>query len=113
MGKQVKCKCPQCGTVSLADVKEITEDGWLPCSVPGGFEWTLPSGKITPVVGAPIYVDAVGKQMSYQEFLDKYNVDPEIAYTKMRGSMKGGAPKPVEVGGGKPKIEPVQLGRKR
>ena len=113
MGKQVKCICPQCGTVSLADVKETTEDGWLPCVAPGGFEWTLPSGKITPVVGAPIYVDAFGKQMSYQDFLTKYNVDPEIAYTKMRASIN--TPKPNPVGAGvdpKPKKEPLKLGRK-
>ena len=112
MGKMVKCICPQCGTVSMADVKETTEDGWLPCSLPGGFEWTLPSGKITPVVGAPLYTDAGGAQLSYEDYLKKYNVDPEIAYTKMRATIGSPKPNPVGAGaGGKPKIEPVVLGR--
>jgi hypothetical protein len=112
MGKMVKCICPQCGTVSTADVKEATEEGWLPCSIPQGFEWTLPSGKITPIVGKPIYVDAFGKNMSYEEYLAKYSVDPEIAYTKMRATIGSPKPNPVGAGaGGKPKLEPIVLGR--
>lgn len=110
MVSKLKVCCPQCGTVS--DVKELTETGWLPCVLPTGFEWTLPSGKITPVVGKPIYIDAEGTQMSYEEFLKKYNVDPDIAYTKMRVTI--GSPKPNPVGAGnKPKKEPVQLGGKK
>ena len=62
------------------------EDDWLGCDLPQGFEWKLPAGKITPVVGDPIYISSIGEQMSREEYLVKYNVDPEIAYQMMRGT---------------------------
>lgn len=57
---------------------------WL-CLPPEGFEWTLPSGKITPIVGDPIYVSAFGEYLSWKRYIEKYKLDPEIAYQKMRG----------------------------
>jgi hypothetical protein len=80
---KVICAC--CGAVNEVQNVEIPNMvNWLPCSLPTGFEWSLPSGKITPVVGEPIYKDANGASFSYKEYLTKYNIDPEIAYTKMR-----------------------------
>ena len=49
-----------------------------------GFEWILPAGKITPVIGQPIYVSAMGEHLSHDAYLEMYNIDPEIAYNMMR-----------------------------
>jgi hypothetical protein len=108
-----KCICQQCGCVNIVEItdKENPEN-WLPCLLPEGFEWTLPSGKITPVVGEPIYKDAMGANFSRKDYLAKYNIDPEIAYTKMRATI--GNPVPVPVGastGNKPKIKTAVLGK--
>jgi hypothetical protein len=59
------------------------EQDWL-CIPPRGFEWVLPSGKIMPIIGDPIYVSAFGEYLSRNDYLQKYKVDPEIAYEYMR-----------------------------
>ncbi|HEX7556138.1 MAG TPA: hypothetical protein VF338_05905, partial [Leptolinea sp.] len=64
------------------------DDDWLPCIIPEGFEWNLPAGKITPIIGDPIYISGFGEQLSYQAYLDKYGIDPEIAYRLMRGNSR-------------------------
>jgi hypothetical protein len=93
--------CPQCGSVSEVNVDSLGEDeDWLECVAPDGFEWTLPAGKITPTVGEPVYIDAVGKKFTREAYVKKYNIDPEIAYVKMREAMGGGHKKPVRVGRG-------------
>ncbi len=77
--------CPECGTCCDVDLNaEPTDGNWLPCVAPEGFEWKLPSGKITPIVGDPFYTDALGDQYDRKAYIIKYNIDPEIAYTKMR-----------------------------
>jgi len=77
--------CPQCGTVSIVDEDKLVEgDDPIPCIAPTGFEWTLPAGKLMPVVGEPIYVDAFGHHLSRDAYIERYKLDPEIAYTKMR-----------------------------
>ena len=58
---------------------------------PSGFEWVLPSGKITPVVGQPIYISAIGEKFSRQDYINRYRIDPEIAYEYMRGRMRKSA----------------------
>lgn len=81
--------CRNCGTVNeTADKALETEDDWLECAVADGFEWILPAGKITPIIGDPIYVSAEGEHLSYDAYLEKYNIDPEIAYQLMRGRSK-------------------------
>ena len=55
------------------------ESDYLSCVDPTGFEWTMPSGKV-----GPNYVDAFGNQMSREEYIATYNVDPEYAYQYMR-----------------------------
>ncbi len=80
--------CPTCGTCCNVDLNaEPTDGNWLPCEAPKGFEWALPSGKIMPVVGEPIYVDALGDHYDKLAYIYKYNIDPEIAYTKMRAKI--------------------------
>jgi len=84
-----KIICKNCGTVNEVSDKSLAEDdNWLQCALPEGFEWSLPAGKITPIIGDPIYISAMGENLSYQAFLDEYGVDPEIAYNLMRGNSR-------------------------
>ena len=113
MGIKIRAKCHQCGIKNMLDIEPAmtsgkikinfvcqncgamneldidpqnlgdTEQDWL-CIPPEGFEWTLPSGKITPIVGDPIYVSALGEQLSRNVYLERYKLDPEIAYQFMQ-----------------------------
>ena len=60
----------------------------LDCDLPTAFEWILPAGKIMPIIGDPIYVSANEDHFSRQAYLDKYYIDPEIAYELMRSKVK-------------------------
>jgi len=85
---KIKFICKNCGSVNEKD-KEVlldprySEDDWI-CELPLAFQWVLPVGKITPIVGSPLYVSSVGGNLSRSEYLKRYNVDPEIAYQLMR-----------------------------
>ncbi len=84
--------CKNCGAVNVAkiteeDLKDPGAADWLNCVLPSGFEWALPAGKITPIVGDPIYISAGGEQLSREDYLMKYNIDPEVAYQLMRGKI--------------------------
>ncbi len=83
MGKAI---CKNCGTVlDLPDVKTEEGEDWLKCLIPTSFEWSLPAGKLTPVIGEPLYVSALGEKLTRSEYVKKYRIDPEIAYERMRG----------------------------
>ena len=120
MTMELRAKCHNCGTINLFTVESTgvngkidilfaclkcgalnelcldftmpkgSEEDWL-CLPPSGFEWVLPSGKITPVVGQPIYVSAIGEKFSRQDYINRYRIDPEIAYEYMRGRMRKSA----------------------
>jgi len=79
--------CKNCGSLNTVyiDPSDPSPDNqeWL-CLPPDGFEWILPSGKITPIVGDPIYVSAFGEHLSRENYINRYKVDPEIAYQYMR-----------------------------
>lgn len=86
--------CHKCGSVNEIDLERLqlegssddsSSDDWLECAEPKGFEWKLPAGKITPVVGEPIYITAGGTQMSKSEYINTYGIDPETALKMMRG----------------------------
>jgi hypothetical protein len=81
-----KMICKSCGVVNMVSPEALAEDDeqWLQCTLPEGFEWILPAGKITPVLGQPIYVSAMGGHLSHDAYLEMYNIDPEIAYNMMR-----------------------------
>jgi len=113
MGIKIKVKCFNCGTRNEVDVEPVLTPGkikidfvcqecgalnevsvdpqnlddmeqdWL-CLPKRGFEWILPTGKIAPIVGDTIYISAVGEYLSRKAYLDKYKLDPEIAYKYMR-----------------------------
>jgi hypothetical protein len=78
---KIKFICKNCGSVNEKDKEvlldpEYSTDDWL-CDLPLSFQWVLPVGKITPIVGNPVYVSSQGGNLSR-------NVDPEIAYQLMR-----------------------------
>jgi hypothetical protein len=84
---EITFACIKCGAlneicIDFSDPANPVED-WL-CLPPTGFEWSLPSGKITPAVGDPIYVSAIGEQLTRENYIDRYKVDPEIAFEYMR-----------------------------
>lgn len=84
----VKVCCPQCGTCSEVNLDEDPDENWLGCVAPNGFEWALPTGKIMPVIGEAQYTDSLGNQYTRKSYREKYNIDPEVAYTKMRASIQ-------------------------
>jgi len=87
--------CRNCGVANEVSeevlkraLKEDEELEWLECEIPGGFEWILPAGKITPIYGEPIYISGNGEHLSREAYLHLYNIDPEIAYNLMRGRIR-------------------------
>jgi hypothetical protein len=80
--------CKNCGVVNEVTDEAMTGSAdWLDCTLPQGFEWILPAGKITPIVGDPIYISGFGEHLSRRAYLNKYGIDPEIAYNLMRGKV--------------------------
>ena len=84
---KIKIICKNCGSVNEKDKEvildsEYSQEDWL-CDLPMGFEWILPVGKISPIIGSPLYVSSLDINLSRSEYLEKYNVDPEIAYQLM------------------------------
>jgi hypothetical protein len=102
---KIKFVCKNCGSVNEKDKDvildpEYDQEDWL-CDLPLGFEWILPVGKISPIVGSTLYVSSMGGSLSRAEYLEKYNVDPEIAYQLMRkdkGKPLANAMDPARVG---------------
>jgi len=85
---KIKFICKNCDSVNEKDKErlldpEYSQEDWL-CDLPMSFEWILPVGKISPIVGSPMYVSSLGGNLSRSEYLERYNVDPEIAYQLMR-----------------------------
>ena len=80
--------CRNCGVVNeVADEALTNSADWLECALPTGFEWILPAGKIMPIIGDPIYISGFGEHLSRSAYLDKYNIDPEMAYNLMRSKV--------------------------
>lgn len=87
MSAMKKFICKNCGAMNVANEAALDSDSdWLQCALPQGFEWVLPAGKITPVIGEPIYISGFGEHLSREEYLKKHGIDPEIAYNLMRGN---------------------------
>ncbi|HNX39583.1 MAG TPA: hypothetical protein PKK11_03290 [Methanothrix sp.] len=85
---KIKFICKNCGSVNEKEKEALldpdySQADWL-CDLPLGFQWVLPVGKISPVVGSPLYVSSIGGNLSREEYLERYNIDPEIAYQLMR-----------------------------
>jgi len=85
---KIKVICGNCGCVNEKDREvllnpDYSSDDWL-CELPANFEWILPVGKISPIVGSPLYVSSLGGSLSRKDYIERYNLDPEIAYQLMR-----------------------------
>jgi hypothetical protein len=78
--------CSICGSLNILSIDPNDSDPIqeLFGKPPRGFEWILPSGKIMPIIGEPIYISASGEYLSRRTYLDRYKLDPEIAYEYMR-----------------------------
>lgn len=80
--------CHKCGSVNRLETDKLfeqtEEEDWLICDQPENFEWRLPAGKITPVIGDPIYITGSGAHLSRNEYIERYGIDPEIALKMMR-----------------------------
>jgi len=60
-----KIICKNCGVINeISDDAQIEDSDWVECTLPEGFEWVLPAGKITPVIGDPLYISAQGEHLS-------------------------------------------------
>jgi hypothetical protein len=80
-----KLICRNCGAVNEASKAALeSNNDWLDCGLPQGFEWILPAGKITPIIGDSIYISGMGEHLSREAYLNKHGIDPEIAYNLMR-----------------------------
>lgn len=80
-----KAICPVCGTIVQIDEETINEStDWLPCLLPTNFEWKLPAGKIQSIIGETVYISADGLHLSRDQYIEKYNIDPELALKNMR-----------------------------
>jgi hypothetical protein len=81
-----------CGCVNIATGLDQDADEACACVPPKTFEWSLPSGKIgNPVVGYR-YVTAQGTEMSHEEYIETFGLDPEIALKcgRARVNVRGG-----------------------
>ncbi|MCX8207422.1 MAG: hypothetical protein N3G75_06280 [Methanothrix sp.] len=76
--------CSVCGAVNVVPQISEAADEPLSCLAPTGFEWQLPAGKIgNPVFGFK-YITAQGTQMTREEYLATFKIDPEVALQFMR-----------------------------
>jgi hypothetical protein len=83
---EIEFICSICGSLNILSIDPNDPD---PIEVlfgkpPQGFEWNLPSGKIMPIMGDPIYISASGEYLSRRTYVARYKLDPEIAYENMR-----------------------------
>jgi len=75
--------CKQCGAVNISD--ENSEDGkFISCDIPKDLDWFLPMQRTISEDGEIVYMDQRGKRMSREQYISEQNVDPEIAYDRMR-----------------------------
>ncbi|MCJ7445577.1 MAG: hypothetical protein MUO26_13835 [Methanotrichaceae archaeon] len=82
--------CVNCGALLEVNTEappkadgQVVLDDWL-CVLPTGFEWILPAGRITTVLGDKIYISGRGEHLTRNDYIMKYKIDPEIAYKFMR-----------------------------
>lgn len=76
--------CVTCGAVNVVPVHNGTVDAEVMCLAPTGFEWRMPAGKIGNEILGFRYVTAQGTQMSREEYMREFGIDPEIALQYMR-----------------------------
>jgi len=80
-----------CGAVNVVPLLDGTGDDAVSCLAPTGFEWQLPSGVLEGPRGK-IYITAQGTQMTKDEFMTAFKVDPDLALEYMRKLGEEGKP---------------------
>jgi len=76
--------CKNCGAKNDVPDGNGTFERPLDCLPPKGFEWALPTGKLTDPAGNVIYRTAQGNDMSKADFIEFFGCDPDIMLRKMR-----------------------------
>jgi len=61
-----------------------TVDDWLPCLTLPEYVSMTPSGHIAPIVGPEIWIDGRGFHYTKQSYIEKYGIDPEIAWKAVK-----------------------------
>lgn len=75
--------CKDCGAKNVVDYNTGSVDQAASCIPPTGFEWELPAGKLEGPKGQ-IYITAQGSQMSKEEYIDCFGIDPDLAKAWMK-----------------------------
>lgn len=78
-----KIICKQCGSVNAIDEPREDND-FVSSRLLEDFDWFMPMKKTTSSKGEPVYANQDGILMSREEYILKFNIDPEIAHAKMR-----------------------------
>jgi hypothetical protein len=84
--------CKVCGAVNVVPQNAESAIDAAGCLPPKSFEWTLPAGFKEGPAGK-IFVTAQGSEMTKQEYIEAFGIDPEIALIwmkKMRSEGKSG-----------------------
>jgi len=74
--------CRICGAVNVVPLIDGTAGEAAGCMPPTGFEWKLPAGfkgPNDPALGEKIYITAQGDEMTRQEYIEEFHIDPELA----------------------------------
>ena len=88
-GREIEVETPPkefvctCGAVNVVPTFDGTGDAACTCLVPTGFEWQEPAGvKAGP--GGKIYITAQGTEMTKDEYIKAFKLDPDLALAYMR-----------------------------
>lgn len=86
--KRYICGC--CG--AEIDIKKTRKaeisKGWVECLAPEGRSWKVPAGKKELTDGTVMYIDTYNNLHKREEFMELFGVDPEKAFSFMRGHIR-------------------------
>lgn len=77
--------CPNCGVLNTPTPDAAdTADQACGCLLPTGFEWKLPTGRITTPTHELYVTPDDGTPLTRIEWIEIFGYDPKIVYEKMR-----------------------------
>lgn len=75
--------CKQCGSVNF--LGEIPETGDIvPSKTSDNLDWFIPMQRKVLDDGRVVYLDQEGTEMTREQYIENYYLDPEIAHKKMK-----------------------------
>jgi len=92
--------CKVCGAVNVVPQNAETFEDAAGCLPPASFEWTLPAG-VKEGPGVKIYITAQGSEMTKQEYIEAFGIDPDLARAWMQKMGRKGKSGFVKIGGKK------------